>query len=95
MHSALNVSAPSFKTKKADHRNYHLIDFGDLRKGIAKKADCVEEVNRRVKFAHQYYRGKFDEKHKNVISWIAKDFTVTDKLNLTLDSLVVLQKSNR
>lgn len=82
----LNLKSKLLKRKQKLHKAYHIVDFDALRKGKANKKDCVVEINKRVEFARAFYHGKYDKTHHRVLCNLAKNFTICDKLNLSLDS---------
>ena len=81
--------------KRKEWQEYHIVDFRDLDNGTADKQQCALEVNKRVVYAKKYMKNTYDRTHYNVLKNLTQNFTIDDKLNLSLDAICVINKNNK
>lgn len=77
--------------KQVVNQDYHLVNREDLWKmdnETTKKR--IDELNMRVTYARQFYKGKYDERHKKWMQTLAKPMKSHHRIHLSLDALIAI-----
>jgi len=83
----------AFSQKKQEWQQYHLVKKEDLKKTSHHQGSlCAKEVVLRTKYTNKYYHREFDAGHKAWVKKLSEHVTLTNKLNMSLDDLIMFRK---
>ncbi len=83
-----------YPRKHHEWRQYHLVKRDELKVSNWRKGEiCAKEIIMRTKYTTKYYGGRFDRNHRVWVKTLTQHVTLTNKVNMSLDDLIVFQKA--